>query len=110
MEVGNKKKWFPVKENTNRKRKKNEWKKKNTDRTQTKLNVPHVRCNVKILPQYYEFKKNRAQTKTSREKFLDFQQRNSKLEKIHAFQKKNASRTGVVLIDRENKSPNILEN
>ena len=35
--------------------------------------------------------KNRAQTKTSREKFLDFQQRNSRLEKIHAFQKKNAS-------------------
>ena len=42
-----------VKENTNRKREKNkkERKKKNTDRTQTKLNAPHVMRNVKILPQ-----------------------------------------------------------
>ena len=59
-----KKKWFhlphllshesfvSVKENTNRKRKKEERKKeKNTDRTQTKLNAPHVMYNVKILPQ-----------------------------------------------------------
>ena len=55
-----------VKENTDRKRKKEdlpyrigqialtnkeERKKKNTDRTQTRLNTPHVRYNVKILPQ-----------------------------------------------------------
>ena len=44
------------KENTGRKRKKVERKKerkkkKNTDRTQTKLNAPHVRYNVKVLPQ-----------------------------------------------------------
>ena len=37
-----------VKENTDRKRKNKE---KNTDRTQTKLNAPHVMYNVKILPQ-----------------------------------------------------------
>ena len=29
---------------------KEERKKKNTDRTETKLNAPHVRYNVKILP------------------------------------------------------------
>ena len=40
-----------VKENTHRKRKTEERKKKNTDRRQTKLNAPHVRYNVKILPQ-----------------------------------------------------------
>ena len=41
-----------AKENTDRKRKKCESKKeKNTDRTQTKLNTPHVMYSVKILPQ-----------------------------------------------------------
>ena len=35
-----------AKENTDTKRKK-----KNKDRTQTKLNAPHLRYNVKILPQ-----------------------------------------------------------
>ena len=39
-----------VKENTNRKRKKNK-ERKNTDITQTKLNAPHVMDNVKKLPQ-----------------------------------------------------------
>ena len=44
-----------VKENTDRKRKKEERKKerkkeKNTDRTQTKMNAPHVMYNIKILP------------------------------------------------------------
>ena len=41
-----------VKEDTNRKRKKKKEikKEKNTDRTQTKLNAPHVMYNVKILP------------------------------------------------------------
>ena len=37
-------------ENTDRTRKKRS-KKKNMDTTQTKLNAPHVRYNVKILPQ-----------------------------------------------------------
>ena len=36
-----------IKENTAEK--KEERKKKNTDGTQTKLNAPHVRCNVKTL-------------------------------------------------------------
>ena len=41
-----------AKKNTDRKRKKCESKKeKNTDRTQTKLNTPHVMYCVKILPQ-----------------------------------------------------------
>ena len=42
-----------VTENTDRKRKKKTRKKerKYMDRTQTKLNSPHVRYNVKILPQ-----------------------------------------------------------
>ena len=40
----------PVKDNTDRKRKKEE-RKKNTDKTQTKLNAPHVQHNVKIIPQ-----------------------------------------------------------
>ena len=42
-----------VKENTDRKRKKSRMKerKKNTDITQTKLSAPHVRYNVKMLPQ-----------------------------------------------------------
>ena len=41
-----------VKENTDRKRKKQERKKeKNTGRTQTKLNASDVIYNVKILPQ-----------------------------------------------------------
>ena len=39
-----------VKENTNRKRKKNK-ERKNADITQTKLNAPHVMDNVKKLPQ-----------------------------------------------------------
>ena len=40
-----------VKENTDRKRKKQERKKeRNTDTIQTKLNGPHVMYNVKILP------------------------------------------------------------
>ena len=39
-----------VKENTDRKRKREE-RKENTDRTQTKLNAPHVQHNVKIIPQ-----------------------------------------------------------
>ena len=54
--------WFPlpyllsyesvvfVKKNTDRKRKKEE-RKKNTDRTQTKLSAPHVQYHVKIIPQ-----------------------------------------------------------
>ena len=33
------------------KNKKNKRKKKNMERTQIKLNTPHVRCNVKVLPQ-----------------------------------------------------------
>ena len=37
-----------VKENTDRKKRR---KRKNTDRTQTKLKALHVRYNVKILPQ-----------------------------------------------------------
>ena len=43
-----------VKENTDRKRKRKQERKKekNTDRTQTKLNAPHVIYNVKILPHY----------------------------------------------------------
>ena len=41
-----------VKENTNNKEKREEErKKKNTDTAQTKLDTPHVRYNVKILPQ-----------------------------------------------------------
>ena len=41
-----------VKENTDRKRKKTRKKeRKNTNRTQTKLNAPHVMYNVKILSQ-----------------------------------------------------------
>ena len=47
-----------IKENTDRKRKKEERKKKNTDRTQTKLNAPHVRYNVKTLPQQFMFQNN----------------------------------------------------
>ena len=56
--------WFPlpyllscksvvsVKENTDRKGKKEERKKKKkSDRIQTKPNAPHVQCNVKIIPQ-----------------------------------------------------------
>ena len=41
-----------VKENSDRKRKENK-KERNTDRTQTKLNIPHVmyNVNVKILSQ-----------------------------------------------------------
>ena len=38
-----------IKENTEKKEKKE--RKKNTDRTQIKLNAPHVMYNVKILPQ-----------------------------------------------------------
>ena len=40
-----------VKENTDtkKKKKKKERKNKNTDRTQTKLNAPHVRYNIKML-------------------------------------------------------------
>ena len=38
-----------VKENTNRKRKKN--KEKNMDRSQAKLNSPHIMYNVKVLSQ-----------------------------------------------------------
>ena len=33
------------------KKKRKERKKENTDTTQTKLNAPHVRYNMKILPQ-----------------------------------------------------------
>ena len=40
-----------VKENTDNKRRKTRKKERNTNRTQTKLNVPHVMYNVKILPQ-----------------------------------------------------------
>ena len=42
-----------LKKNTDRKKNNNkeERKKKNTDRTQTKLNAPHIKYNVKILPQ-----------------------------------------------------------
>ena len=41
-----------VKENTKKKwKKKEERKKKNRDTTQTKLNAPHIRYNIKILPQ-----------------------------------------------------------
>ena len=40
-----------VKENTDQKKEGKTKKDKNTDRTQTKLNVPHVMYNVKILPQ-----------------------------------------------------------
>ena len=48
--------------------------KKNTDRNQTKLNVSHVMYNVKILSQ-----------------LLIIRHKLSKLEKVHAFQKKIAS-------------------
>ena len=41
------KKKYRQKKNNN----KEERKKKNTDRTQTKLNAPHIKYNVKILPQ-----------------------------------------------------------
>ena len=66
VEVGNKKNndslssllscesLVPVKENTDekiKKKNKGERKKKNTDRTQAKLNAPHVWYNVKIQPQ-----------------------------------------------------------
>ena len=65
VEVGKKKIMIPspfpaicellvsAKENTDRKikKKKSERKMKNTHRTQSKLNAPHVRYNVKILPQ-----------------------------------------------------------
>ena len=40
-----------VKENTDKKRKKEERKIKNPDRIQNKLNALHVMYNVKILPQ-----------------------------------------------------------
>ena len=56
--------WFPlpsllsheslvsVKEYANRKRKKRRKKEKKSNRTQTKLNAPHVQYNVKIITQY----------------------------------------------------------
>ena len=68
-----------VKENTDIKRKITRKKeKKNTDRTQTKLNAPHVTYNVKILSQYLIIPDKQIWY------FLDFQQRNlSKLEKVY---------------------------
>ena len=41
-----------MKENTDSKKKKRMKKEKNTDRTQITVNAPHVRYDVKALPQY----------------------------------------------------------
>ena len=46
--------WAGGSENNNRKKKKKRKKEKNPDRAQTKLNIPSVRYDVKILPQQLE--------------------------------------------------------
>ena len=71
-------------------------KEKNTDRTQITVNAPHVRYDVKALPQYLIIRDKQIPEENFErkcwEQFLNFHERNlSKFEQVHGFQKKNAS-------------------
>ena len=60
-----------VKENTNNKeKKKKKERKKNTDTAQTKLDTPHVRYNVKILPQKLIIRDKKVSEKHFEKKLL----------------------------------------